>query len=80
QAIRFGLGFTAMFVVAQIPPRSYRFWAPFAYGGGLILLALVIVVGIEVQGAQRWLAFPIVGSFQPAEIMKLAVPAMIAWL
>lgn len=79
QSIRFGIGFVVLFVLAQVPPRSYRFWAPFVYGFGLLLLALVIIAGIEAKGAQRWLAFPIVGRFQPAEILKLAVPAMIAW-
>lgn len=79
QSIRFGIGFVVLFVLAQVPPRSYRFWAPFVYGIGLLLLALVIIAGIEAKGAQRWLAFPIVGRFQPAEILKLAVPAMVAW-
>lgn len=79
QSIRFGIGFVVLFVLAQVPPRSYRFWAPSVYGIGLVLLALVIIAGIEAKGAQRWLAFPIVGRFQPAEILKLAVPAMVAW-
>lgn len=79
QGLRFGVGFVVLFILAQIPPRSYRFWAPMVYAGGLFLLMLVIVIGIEAKGAQRWLSIPGIGRFQPAEIMKLAVPAMVAW-
>ena len=79
QCIRFGAGLTAMFVLAQIPPRSYRFWAPVIYSVGLILLILVLVMGTEAKGAQRWLSIPGAGRFQPSEVMKLAVPAMVAW-
>lgn len=79
QCIRFGAGLTAMFVLAQFPPRSYRFWAPVIYTIGLILLILVLVAGTEAKGAQRWLSIPGLGRFQPSEVMKLAVPAMVAW-
>ena len=79
QSLRFGLGFGILFVMAQIPPRSYRFWAPAFYGVGLILLVLVLVMGTHAMGAQRWLTIPGIGRFQPSEIMKLAVPAMVAW-
>lgn len=79
QCVRFGAGLTALFLLAQIPPRSYRFWAPFLYTGGLALLVLVLIAGTEAKGAQRWLSIPGIGRFQPAEAMKLAVPAMVAW-
>ena len=79
QCIRFGAGLTAMFVLAQFPPRSYRFWAPVIYTVGLVLLVLVLVAGTEAKGAQRWLSIPGLGRFQPSEVMKLAVPAMVAW-
>ena len=42
-------------------------------------LALVVLVGTEAKGATRWLTLPGIGRFQPAELMKLAVPAMVAW-
>lgn len=79
QCIRFAAGLGALLVIAQIPPRSYRFWAPVIYTVGLVLLILVLLIGVQAKGAQRWLAIPGVGRFQPAEMMKLAVPAMIAW-
>ncbi len=79
QAIRLGAGFLVLLVLAQIPPRSYRFWTPVIYAIGVILLALVVLVGTEAKGATRWLTLPGIGRFQPAELMKLAVPAMVAW-
>ncbi len=79
QSIRLGAGFLILLVLAQIPPRSYRFWTPVIYAIGVILLALVVLVGTEAKGATRWLTLPGIGRFQPAELMKLAVPAMVAW-
>ncbi len=79
QVIRLGAGFLILLVLAQIPPRSYRFWTPVIYGLGVVLLALVVLVGTEAKGATRWLTLPGIGRFQPAELMKLAVPAMVAW-
>ncbi|MCH8543983.1 MAG: rod shape-determining protein RodA [Alcanivorax sp.] len=79
QSVRLGGGFVALFVLAQVPPRTYRFWAPAVYAAGLVLLVLVLFIGTEAKGAKRWLTIPGVASFQPAELMKLAVPAMVAW-
>ena len=79
QAIRLGAGFLILLVLAQVPPRSYRFWTPVIYALGVILLALVVLVGTEAKGATRWLTLPGIGRFQPAELTKLAVPAMVAW-
>ena len=78
QAIRFGVGFGLMFVVAQIAPRRFFDWAPLLYLAGVLLLCAVLVVGETAQGAQRWLR---VGpfSFQPSEFVKLTVPLMVAW-
>ena len=77
QTVRLGVAFLAMLIVAQISPAFMRRWTPWAYLGGLILLALVLVAGDIGQGARRWLDVGI--RFQPSEVMKLAVPAMAAW-
>jgi rod shape determining protein RodA len=79
QGIRLAVGFSVLVMLAQIPPRTYRFWSPAAYGAGVALLALVLLLGAEAQGAQRWLNVFGLFSFQPTEIMKVAVPAMMAW-
>src|SRR5699024_3870654 len=79
QSIRIGIGLGALVLLAQVPPRVLRFWTPIIYAGGLILLLLVLVAGTEIKGAQRWLSIPGLGRFQPAELLKLAAPAMVAW-
>ena len=78
QAIRLGLGFIIMLMLAQLPPRHIRFWSPWIYLVGVLLLLAVMVVGDISKGAQRWLNLGVV-RFQPSEIMKLAVPMMMAW-
>jgi len=78
QGMRAALGFAAFFVMAQIPPRYLRMWAPWLYCAVLGLLFLVAVEGEISQGAQRWLDLGIV-RFQPSELMKLAAPMMVAW-
>jgi rod shape determining protein RodA len=78
QGARIGLAATGMLVVAQIPPKLLRIWAPWMFLVGVGLLVLVLVMGEIGKGAQRWLDIGIV-RFQPSEIMKLAVPMMAAW-
>lgn len=79
QAMHFLLGFAALTVAAQLPPRFYQSMAPWMYiAGGLALLA-VLLFGVGAKGAQRWLALPGLPRFQPSELMKLALPLMLAW-
>ncbi len=78
QAIRLGLGFGVMVVIAQIPPHLMRRWTPWLYLGGVLLLVAVLAVGDVGKGAQRWLDMGMI-RFQPSEIMKLALPMMVAW-
>jgi rod shape determining protein RodA len=78
QAMRLGLGFVIMLALAQLPPRYFRFWSPWIYLVGIVLLLAVMVAGDISKGAQRWLDLGVV-RFQPSEIMKLAVPMMVAW-
>ena len=78
QAIRLAIGFGLMFMVAQIAPRRFFFWAPSLYLISVVLLGIVLVLGETAQGAQRWLRVgPI--SFQPSEFAKLTVPLMVVW-
>lgn len=77
QAERFVLGLVIMTVVAQAPPEFYRLLAPWLYGGTVLLLGLVLVLGDAAKGAQRWLDFGFL-RFQPSELMKLAMPMTVA--
>lgn len=79
QGIRLFLGLLLLLAATQVPASWYRRWAPWIYLFGLVLLVAVGLVGAG-RGAQRWLDLGII-RFQPAEIMKLAVPLVIAtWL
>ena len=77
QAKRLGLGFVLMFLVAQAPPEWYRSGAGWLYGGTVLMLVLVLLLGDSAKGAQRWLDFGVM-RFQPSELMKLAMPLAIA--
>jgi len=79
QLIRMGIAFIALFAAAQLQPSFYLRWAPFVYIGGVVLLVLVLLIGVEVKGSQRWLDIPGLPRFQPSELMKIAVPMMVAW-
>jgi rod shape determining protein RodA len=78
QAMRFGVGLGAFFVMAQIPPHYLRLFTPWMYFLGIGLLLVVAVEGQIGKGAQRWLDLGLV-TFQPSELLKLAVPMMCAW-
>jgi len=75
--IHLAIATTAMLVAAQLPSHILSQWSLWVYGAGLILLLLVLFQGSMGGGAQRWLEFGAF-RFQPSEIMKLAVPMMVA--
>ncbi len=66
-----------MFVVAQIPPQRLMSFAVPVYVLGVGLLVAVAVFGITKKGAKRWVNVGIV--IQPSEILKIAMPLMLAW-
>jgi rod shape determining protein RodA len=78
QLIRLGLAFVLALLIAQVNPRHYQRWAPWLYFLGVILLLGVIFLGSHSMGAKRWLQLPGLPRFQPAELMKLVMPMMIA--
>jgi rod shape determining protein RodA len=73
----YGVGLLVMLVTAQVPPRFLERWAVIPYVGGVALLVGVLLFGVGAKGAQRWLEL---GGFrfQPSEILKIAVPLMLA--
>jgi len=66
-----------MFVMAQIPPQRLMTLAVPIYTIGVLLLVAVAIFGITKKGARRWLNLGVV--IQPSEILKIAVPLMLAW-
>jgi len=76
-AMRLALGFGLMLMVAQVPPQRLQEAAPWLYGAALIMLAAVPLVGDQAKGAQRWLDLGVI-RFQPSELMKLALPLLLA--
>ena len=66
-----------MFVVAQIPPQRLMALAVPLYIFGVALLIAVAIFGITKKGARRWLNIGVV--IQPSEILKIAMPLMLAW-
>ena len=79
QATSFAVGFTLMFLCAQVPPKVYQAISPYFYIFGIIMLMLVFVIGETRLGAKRWITIPGIGSMQPSEVMKFAMPLMMAW-
>jgi len=78
QCARIGVAMLVLAFTAQLNISWIRRAAPWIYSIGIITLALVDIAGEVGGGAQRWLDIGV--RFQPSEIMKLAVPAMLAWV
>ena len=66
-----------MFVMAQVPPQRLMAIAVPLYLVGVALLVAVAVFGVTKKGARRWLNLGVV--IQPSEILKIAMPLMLAW-
>jgi rod shape determining protein RodA len=64
-------------VAAQVPPHKLQQLAVPLYVLGVALLVAVALFGISRKGATRWLNVGIV--IQPSEVMKIAMPLMLAW-
>jgi rod shape determining protein RodA len=78
QLVNLGVAFTAMWVAAQIPPQTLMRLALPAYVVGVAFLLGVYLFGDTVNGAKRWLHVGVT-RFQPSEMMKLALPLVLAW-
>jgi cell division protein FtsW len=83
QAVWAVLGLGAMLLASRVDFRLLRYLAIPAYLVTLALLIAVLIpgVGTEAFGSRRWIVVPGIGSFQPAEIAKLAICIYLAhWL
>jgi len=75
-----GGGLIALSILAHVHYRVYKRFAPHLFLAALFVTALVFVpgVGIELNGAHRWLNVAGV-SFQPGELLKLSFLIVVAW-
>jgi rod shape determining protein RodA len=78
QVVNLAVALIAMWLVAQVHPQTMMRFAVPAYVIGLAFLIAVALFGDVVNGARRWLHVGVT-RFQPSEMMKLALPLMLAW-
>jgi rod shape determining protein RodA len=71
------ISFIVMWIAAVISPQTLMRLAVPIYTVGVALLIAVAMFGIIKKGAQRWVNVGVV--IQPSEILKIAVPLMLAW-
>ena len=74
-------GFVGMIVISTIDPDKYMALIPRGFWICVLLLVLVLIpgVGVESNGARRWLNIPFV-QLQPSELMKPAIAMFIAYM
>ena len=76
--INMGLALTVMVVMANVPPHLLSKVGPPLYVVGVVLLIAVALFGEIRNGSRRWLNLGFM-AFQPSELLKLALPLMLAW-
>lgn len=78
QAVNMLVALGIMWLVANIPLQHIMRIALPIYIAGLLLLLGVALFGEISNGARRWLNIGVT-RIQPSELMKIAVPLMMAW-
>ena len=78
QMINMCVALLVMRVVAQVPPQKMMHFALPVFIMGVMLLVAVALFGDISKGARRWLNLGFM-RIQPSEIMKIAMPLMLAW-
>lgn len=73
------IAFCIMWAVAYVSPTQLQRVAVPLFVLGVLLLLAVAVAGDTSKGARRWLNIGIT-RIQPSELMKIAMPMMLAWL
>lgn len=77
QAVRFGVGLGAMWLLSRVTPQTLREISPFAYVAAILPLVAVLFIGTGRHGG-HWINLGVF-YFQPAELLKLCLPMMLAW-
>ncbi|MGH8728663.1 MAG: rod shape-determining protein RodA [Burkholderiales bacterium] len=78
QLINIAVALAAMWIAANIPPHYLERLAVPMYVFGVVLLLMVALFGEVANGARRWLDLGF-ARVQPSELMKIALPLMLAW-
>lgn len=78
QMVNIGIAVSLMWIAANVPPQVLQRIAVPAYAIGVLLLISVALFGEISHGARRWLHIG-VAKIQPSELMKIAVPMLLAW-
>ncbi len=78
QAMSLAFALALMWIVANIPPQTLARVAVPLYVAGIVMLVGVALFGTVVNGSRRWLNLGF-ARFQPSELMKIALPLMLAW-
>jgi rod shape determining protein RodA len=78
QATSLAFSLVLMWLVANIPPQTLSRAALPLYVAAILMLVGVALFGTVVNGSRRWLNLGF-ARFQPSELMKIALPLMLAW-
>ncbi|MBL0283213.1 MAG: rod shape-determining protein RodA [Zoogloea sp.] len=76
--LNIAVAFVVMWIAASLPPQRMMSIALPIYILGVLLLVGVALFGDVSKGARRWLNIG-VARIQPSELMKIAMPLMLAW-
>ena len=76
--INIGIALSLMVVMANVPPHLLSKVGLPLYVTGVVLLIGVALFGEIRNGSRRWLNLGFM-AFQPSELLKLALPLMLAW-
>ena len=79
QSQKMAVAVAIMIAIANLSPQFIARFALPLYAISILLLLGVALGGEVVKGARRWLKIPGVGNIQPSEIMKIALPLILAW-
>lgn len=80
QLVSAGLGLILLVVASIINLNFVRKILPIIFFGTIILCFMTFLpfIGVERNGARRWIKLPLLGTFQPSEIAKLTIILFLA--
>lgn len=80
QLISAGIGFFCLFIFSIIDLDFVRKVLPIIFIGTLVLCAMTFLpfIGVERNGARRWIKLPLLGTFQPSEVAKFSIILFLA--